>query len=659
MIDAKEFEAMEGLFHRVRELAPEEAASAIAEAELSTEARAMLDDMLESDRKESQAEDGDTAGTSAAHRLLGEAFGGADGVDWQAAVDAAAAMGDPSKAGEEDLPHLLDNRYLLTEILSRSLVGVTFRAVDQRTREKVAVRRIQLIRADGLAPRIRRSELKRLAQIEHPGLERVLDTSGLTGPKPYVVTELHPGRPIDEWLESRSPTRDDLLRLFIGACGALHVAHQARIVHRHLRPSAILVDQPRDSSSPATTRLIGFGAELGRAGRAADPEAFVCAAPELANVGERPTIQSDVYAMGAVLRWLATGDTSSITASAQHGRRRWSRGARVSGGGLTSAPLAAAIDRAISADPINRHPSAAALAEDVRACVEGRPSPTYLRNTLASKPLARAAYLTRLRLRRTPTRVFGAAAAALLVLIVALAVPRLASGGARPDVESIRAAMLHAEWSHARALLDDAADATLMPGGERAALRGARAELLLLESGLLERAPGPRAQWLAPPAHAGVMLTDADRRRLAGEEARELIERLQFDGLLDLSAELPASSLLSLAASLTDLDAHDAARVLLARAREADASAQDIERIDAVLGARRALLAEDRAAFVASARQLRERADNGSAADRLIAAQIDLLEGERARAEVTLADVAADTSALPEVRRFASRLNEG
>lgn len=655
MIDAKDFEAMEALFHEVRELPPEEASEVIAASDLPEACRAMLDDMLASDRREREAErqdDPSRGGTvSEAHRLLGGAFGGADGIDWQAAVDAAVAMGEAATGADDDLPQLVGDRYLLTEILSRNLVGVAYRAVDQRTRQKVCVRRIRLLRDDGLAPRLRRSELKRLGTLEHPGLERVLDTTGLTGPAPFVVTELTPGRTLDAWMDVASPPRAESLGVFVRACRALAEAHRARVLHRRIRPASILVGE--GDADERIVRLVDFGVELGRAGRATDAEAVACAAPELASIGVRPSVQSDLYAMGAILRWLATGDAASISGA----RKRWSRSA--SAVGQVEPALAAIIDRAVATDPVDRHASADALADDVEAFLAHRPVPTFVRGPLRRRALARAVYRARCHARRRPEAWLGmgALAAALLLLASVLAL-RAGSDAADALRGRVDAAIAAGDWNEARDEIRRGRERGGWSAADRRWLDAARQDVVLLSAGLLEIVPGPRAQILSPPAHAGVARVDPERMRDLRNDHEQVVLRFERDGSLDLDADLPGEILVSIAASLTDLDLHRRAAALLERLPADSPSAPAAARVRAVLDARRALFEGDNQAL-ARARAALEAVppgERGAAALALIA--LDRASAD-ADAENRLSAILERQDTSPAVRRFAERLVDG
>ncbi|MEL7472589.1 MAG: protein kinase [Planctomycetota bacterium] len=591
MIDANDFEAMEALFHRVRELPPEQAVSEIESAGLAPPVRAMLDEMLEADREDAKAEadSSEEAASSAAHKLLGEAFGGPSEIDWGAAVDAAAQLGDAEEGGVGDLPFLLDGRYLLTEILGESIVGVTYRAVDQETRAKVAVRRIELVRRDGLSPRLRRTEIKRLAEIDHPSLERVLDTSGLTGPEPFVVTALLDGLPLDEWLTTSNPKWETGLRVFAKACRAIGVAHGARVLHRNLRPSAILVDDARtDDDGVPELAVVGFGLEIGRVGRASDPNAMICAAPELANIGARPTVQSDLYALGALLRWLATGDTTTVTGGA---KRRWSRGLSVSAISAATPALAAVVNKAIHADPIRRHATAHALADDIEAFLDQELVPSYLHGPLRDRPGRRWVYRVDRFLRRRQRRTSVALATGAVLLLGSGATWALSSANRAYEraMEIATAAPRSGDWASLQSALAHARRLDLV-GWRGAELRGLQDEALLFQYSDLPGAPGPRAQMRVAPSHAGAASGGPVLMRLRRGKAEALVASLESAGALDLESAMPDSVRISIAATFTDLDLHARADRLLTRS---DASASGHERVRAVLDLRAAILRED------------------------------------------------------------------
>lgn len=155
-----------------------------------------------------------------------------------------------------------------------------------------------------------RHERRILASLRHPGIARLYDGGATDDGLPYLVMELVDGEPITRWCDGQRLDVDGRIDLFRTVCAAVQHAHQMLVVHRDLKPSNILI--ARDG----TPRLLDFGiarlldgdddtAPQTRTGiRMLTPE---YAAPEQIR-GEPATTATDVYALGAVLYELLTGE---------------------------------------------------------------------------------------------------------------------------------------------------------------------------------------------------------------------------------------------------------------------------------------------------------------------------------------------------------------
>ncbi|WP_052848690.1 serine/threonine-protein kinase [Streptomyces avicenniae] len=127
---------------------------------------------------------------------------------------------------------------------------------------------------------------------------------------PWVVTEYVPGPPLDEVVAEfgRLPEHS-VVALANGLAQALRDIHAAGLVHRDLKPSNVLVtlDGPRIIDfgiahvvTSAAERLTGTGATIGSPG-------FM--SPEQLEPGAPLTPAGDLFTLGAVLTFAATGRT--------------------------------------------------------------------------------------------------------------------------------------------------------------------------------------------------------------------------------------------------------------------------------------------------------------------------------------------------------------
>ncbi|WP_262403600.1 serine/threonine-protein kinase [Actinomadura sp. CNU-125] len=132
----------------------------------------------------------------------------------------------------------------------------------------------------------------------------------LKPPRPYIVSEYIDGLSLQSTVAGgggRAPRRfgeDDLHRLGIGIVTALTAIHQAKVVHRDLKPGNVML-------GPDGPRLIDFGiARVLDTHSATQGGGLVGTlrymAPEV-YAGQRAGAEADVFAWGAIMVFAATG----------------------------------------------------------------------------------------------------------------------------------------------------------------------------------------------------------------------------------------------------------------------------------------------------------------------------------------------------------------
>ena len=211
---------------------------------------------------------------------------------------------------------------------------------------------------------------------------------------PEVPGAIRLGTSLRTAAEGPGLTPDDAAAILELACHGVEAAHDIRIVHGDVKPDNVLVTPPRmprhgepDSGPRRRVMLADFGIATSLAGNL-DPEvaksfpkgtpAFM--APEQWRDGSAPTRASDVYMLGGTLLFATTGlvphpdrDLAAFRAIDPP---------RTPTPGSVPERLRAIIDKALSPDPGSRHPSAAALAEDLRCYRTGDPTSIERENPL-------------------------------------------------------------------------------------------------------------------------------------------------------------------------------------------------------------------------------------------------------------------------------------
>ncbi|GLH94977.1 serine/threonine-protein kinase [Phytohabitans aurantiacus] len=200
--------------------------------------------------------------------------------------------------------------YVLEEQIGGGATGTVWRAVDDSTGERVA---IKLLR-DELAgdPKIVMrfvQERAILTALSHPNVVRVRDLLTV-GSSLGLVMDLVPGGSLrDRLRERRTLPPSEAAAILTGVAAALVEAHRQGIVHRDLKPDNVLLGQPEGSDPQA--RLTDFGVArivdspgLTTTGALVGTPNYL--APEVIDGGE-PTPATDVYAFGVLLYELLVG----------------------------------------------------------------------------------------------------------------------------------------------------------------------------------------------------------------------------------------------------------------------------------------------------------------------------------------------------------------
>jgi len=195
---------------------------------------------------------------------------------------------------------------LLNEI-ARGGMGVVYRARQLGLNRVVALKMVQSHHLLSDEARLRfRVEIEAVAQLHHPHIVSLYESGEHDGAH-YFTMRLVEGGDLSTYLQ-QGHRLEDLIRLLMKVCRAVHYAHQRGILHRDLKPSNILVDgqgEPhvadfglaksvdQDSGFTFTSSVLGSPSYM---------------APEQASGHTRQlTTAIDVYGLGAMLYQVLTG----------------------------------------------------------------------------------------------------------------------------------------------------------------------------------------------------------------------------------------------------------------------------------------------------------------------------------------------------------------
>ena len=293
----------------------------------------------------------------------------------------------PISFARQDSPSLVGNRigsYEIVREIGRGGMGAVYlaRRADGVFEKEVAIKLLKRGTDTDEVLRRFREERRILARLDHPNIARLLDAGTTEDGLPYFVMEHVSGQPITVHTRDNQLSIAQQLQLFLKVCAAVEAAHAAHVIHRDLKPSNILV---RSDGEP---KLLDFG--IAKLLDLPADVVFVtitqqrrltpaCASPEQAR-GEKVTPASDVYALGALLYELLTDVAPHRFSSAQPSQEEIARvvcevePARPS---TIRSELRGDLDNivltALRKEPARRYSCVAALREDIRRYLDGRP----------------------------------------------------------------------------------------------------------------------------------------------------------------------------------------------------------------------------------------------------------------------------------------------
>ncbi|MBV6413655.1 MAG: protein kinase [Xanthomonadales bacterium] len=293
---------------------------------------------------------------------------------------ALAAFDEDCRVGQRIGAFAIDER------LGEGGNGVVYRAhrVGEYA-QTVAIKLLRGARMDAAGARRLEHERDILAQLDHPGIVRLVDAGVADDGRPYLALEFVAGQTLDAWLSSARPDILKRLSIFARVCDAVAYAHQRLLVHRDIKPGNLMI------GADGTPKLLDYGiARLLDEGAAStltrdygSSLTPAYAAPEQLRA-EPATTATDVHGLGIMLFEMLCG-THPFLRDGCHGESLRQALMHTDAPSILREPGLLAMPRAwrtdldrivamaLAKDPGRRHASARELADDVRAVLAGRP----------------------------------------------------------------------------------------------------------------------------------------------------------------------------------------------------------------------------------------------------------------------------------------------
>lgn len=295
-----------------------------------------------------------------------------------AELDSSVAQHGTTLSGDAAQPQLPDidvsqmvGPYQLQERIGEGGMGVVYRAIHQELGRTVALKIVALPMADAISRF--QAEARTIAGLNHPHIVQIFET-GEYQQRPFLALELMHGGSLDVLLRKDLPVPQRAAEILLQITAAVAAAHEFGIIHRDLKPANVLLD------GDGNAKLADFG--LARnlnldsqtiSGTLLGTPGFM--SPEQ-TIGSEPSVQMDIYGLGAVLYATLTGRPPFRGASIPETLRMVREYEPVSIRNLVPGvpvDLESICLKCLQKKPAARYASAAELADELRAFQQGRP----------------------------------------------------------------------------------------------------------------------------------------------------------------------------------------------------------------------------------------------------------------------------------------------
>lgn len=328
---------------------------------------------------------------------------------------------EPDQSSSRHVERIGD--YLICGILGEGGMGVVYKALQARPVREVALKVIDIIRADEEITKRFKAEAEIQGRLQHPGIVQIYE-AGVTRightDRPYIAMEMVEGESLKDYAGRTELDTAGKLDLLARVADAIGYAHSKGVVHRDLKPENILV---RDDGQP---KVLDFGiarvtsdatlaaTTMTRDGQLLGTLAFM--APEQFT-GDEITPATDVYALGVIAFELIAGRPPvelgglSITAAMRLVDQQDAPRLRAAAPDIDR-DIETIVSMCLRREPEHRYQNASELATDLRSLLAHKP--------IAARP-PDTIYLTKKYIKRNRILV-GGVVATIVTLAVGIVV---------------------------------------------------------------------------------------------------------------------------------------------------------------------------------------------------------------------------------------------
>ncbi len=302
---------------------------------------------------------------------------------------------------------LLNQRYRILHVLAVGRYGVTYRAWDVAAGQNVAIK--EYLDTAVATQRLFRTAARRLSELSHPQLPRILDHFALEESGQYLVSAYIDGIDLQTLLQQYGPLPGERVAPWLQAiCQPLAYLHQKKQLHLDIKPANIRLT-PTGELFLVDTGLPELGVR---------PHLPGFGAPEQ-QIQEEVGVTADIYSLGATLYTLLTGKAPAPALGREGGLEEIRPAREVNPNVEPYLSVVAA--RAMSLRPDARYESAGAFAQAL-ARPAGYPTPLVPMPRRVPDPPVNVPRprLTRQRRKQIEQRAIVGLTAVLVILLLAM-----------------------------------------------------------------------------------------------------------------------------------------------------------------------------------------------------------------------------------------------
>ncbi len=275
---------------------------------------------------------------------------------------------------------IVDDRYLLIELLGEGGMGTVFKAREIDLERLVAIKFLHpALTGQTDWSRFER-EAKVLSLLSHPNIVAFF-RFGVANSHPYIAMEYLEGLSLRSTLEKQSLTAEQCIEIAIQICDAIAGAHELGILHRDLKPENVVVDNNREILQ---VRIVDFGlasmiSDCHAKQHLTQTGVLVGSLPYMSPeqcLGTKADARSDVYSVGCVLYELIAGrapfeSESPIGLIHKHSCETAPGFSKIRRNISVPAGLESVVFKALAKDPASRYQTMTEFQNDLKLVFEG------------------------------------------------------------------------------------------------------------------------------------------------------------------------------------------------------------------------------------------------------------------------------------------------